>query len=226
MSDALRVAVIEDDSRYRQSLEALFSHSAGFSLAASFGSAEGALRAAEQDAHRGGPGWDLALMDLQLPGMGGIEATRRLKALLPHVSVIVFTVFEEPATMLEAICAGADGYLLKKAPAGEILGQLRAVAAGGSPLTPEVGRKVLGLVRALGPTASGTEGAAPDRLDLTEREQDVLRCLVRGLSYKQVAGDLDMSLDTVRTHIRSVYRKLQVHSVAEAVARAIRERLV
>jgi DNA-binding NarL/FixJ family response regulator len=225
MADALKVAVIEDDPRYRHGLETLLAHSAGFSLAGSFGSAESALRALEQAPHDG-RAWDLALMDLQLPGIGGLEATRRLKALLPQVSVVVFTVFEEPATMLQAICAGADGYLLKKAPAREILAQLHAVAAGGSPLTADVGRKVLGLLRALGPGTAHDPGAAPDRLDLTTREQDVLRCLVRGLSYKQVADELGMSLDTVRTHIRAVYRKLQVHSVAEAVARAIRERLV
>jgi DNA-binding NarL/FixJ family response regulator len=225
VESVIRVAVIEDDPRYRASLETLLAHAPGFTLAASFGSATAALRAAEEEVGRGGPAWDIALMDLQLPGLGGIEATRRLKILAPIVSVVVLTVFEEPSTMLESICAGANGYLLKRAPAGEILSQLRTVAGGGAPLTPDVGRKVLDLVRALRPT-TGTGGSAPDRLDLTDREQDVLRSLARGLSYKQVADALGVSLDTVRTHVRAVYRKLQVHSVAEAVGRAIREGLV
>jgi DNA-binding NarL/FixJ family response regulator len=156
--------------------------------------------------------------------MSGIEATRRLKAAAPEVAVVVLTVFEEPATILQAICAGADGYLLKRTPADELLSQLRAVVAGGSPLTSEVARKVLGLLRSSVPAPPPSH--APTRLQLTDREHDVLKGLVQGMSYKQIADEAGISLDTVRTHIRSVYRKLQVHSVAEAVSRAIREGLV
>ena len=221
----LKVAVVEDNPRYRQSLETLFAHAPGFALAASYGSADAALDDAERAGRRGRElGWGIILMDLDLPGTNGVEATRRLKASFPELPVVVLTVFEEPATILEAISAGADGYLLKKANANELLSQLRMIASGGAPLTAGVARTVLALLRAQG--AKGAPRGAPARLDLTEREQEVLQCLVRGMSYKQAAEHLGISLDTVRTHIRAVYKKLQVHSVAEAVARAVREKLV
>ena len=224
---SLRVAVIEDDSRYRRSLELLLQQSHGFALGGSFSSAAPALETLDRASADVKPQlWDLVLMDLDLPRMKGIEATRQIKARAPELPVVVLTVFEEPATILEAICAGANGYLLKKMPAPELLSQLRGIAAGGAPLTARVARTVLDLLRG-GPAARNTlPGRDPDRLNLTEREQEVLQCLVRGLAYKQAADALGVSLDTVRTHIRSVYRKLQVHSVAEAVGRAIRDRLV
>lgn len=224
----LSVVIVEDDPRYRRSLETLLDHSQGFRRAASYGSAHAALDEVEKLLRYGQePGWKMVLMDIALPGMSGIEATRKLKARLPDVAVVMLTVFEEPSTILEAITAGADGYLLKKTPAPEILAQLKMIDAGGSPLTPDVARTVLSLLRSTNSLlAVPGSSATPTKLDLTEREQQVLQCLVKGLAYKQAADRLGISTDTVRTHIRGVYRKLQVHSVAEAVARAIREKLV
>jgi len=223
----LRIVIVEDDARYRSSLEQLFARAAGFVLAASYPAAVAAVREAEESIVRGAtPSWDLVVMDLEMPHMNGIEATRRLKAALPHLKVVVLTVFEQPATILEAICAGADGYLLKKSRAGELLEGLRSVAEGGAPLTPNVARSLLEVVREVHAAPGRLEAGAPTRLDMTEREQEVLRSLVDGNSYKQAADVLGISLGTVRTHIASIYRKLQVHSVAEAVSRALRERLV
>jgi DNA-binding NarL/FixJ family response regulator len=223
----MNVVVIEDDPRYRQGLAALFAHADGFRLVASFGSATEALRHLGEGNARGrNPAWELALMDLELPALNGIEATRLLKRMLPGLLVVVVTVFEEPATILEAICAGADGYLLKKTPPQELLAQLRVVADGGAPLTSGVARTVLQLVREPRPASGPAAAESAGELLLTDRERDVLRGLVQGLAYKQVADQLGISLDTVRTHIRGMYRKLQVHSVAEAVSRAVRERLV
>lgn len=221
----LKVTIIEDNARYRESMEMLFNHAPDFALVASYGSATMAVTEVEKQLRWGQHvDWNIALMDLELPGLNGIEGTRRLKALLPHLSVVMLTVFEEPSVILEAITAGADGYLLKKSSAGEILSQLRMIAQGGSPLTSGVARTVLGLLREnrKSPAISG----APTRLDLTDREQEVLQELVRGQSYKQIAQHLSISIETVRTYIRAIYRKLQVHSVAEAVARGIREKLV
>jgi DNA-binding NarL/FixJ family response regulator len=225
---SLAVALVEDDPRFRSSLETLFESEPGFRLGGSFGAADVALAEVEARIARGErPLWDVVLMDLELPRMTGIEATRRMKSTLPELRVVVFTVFEEPATILEAICAGADGYLLKRTPARELLSQLRAIVSGGAPLTASVARTVLEIVRIGGPGGTlATRDGAPTRLELTAREQEVLRGLVGGLGYRQVGDDLGISLDTVRQHIRSIYRKLQVHSVGEAVARAIREKLV
>lgn len=223
----LRVAVIEDDPRYRSSLEQLVAHTDGFHLAASFWSPPSALDAAERAfGETGRSPWDIIVMDLAMPRMGGIEATRRLKALLPEVKIVVLTVFEEPSAILEAICAGADGYLLKKARARELLDGFRAVAQDGSPLTSNVARKVLELVRAMGPSDNNQPSPSPSRFDLTEREQEILRGLADGLSYKQLSDAFGIALGTVRTHIRAIYRKLQVHSVSAAVSRAIRQRLI
>lgn len=224
----LHIAIIEDDRRYRASLEQLFAHTTGFRLAGSFGSPPGAIAAAERDSANEGQPWDIVVVDLEMPQMNGIEATRRLKALRPNLKVVMLTVFEDPTAILEAVAAGADGYLLKKARARELLDGVRAVAEGGSPLTPEVAKKVLDVLRTIN-TASMSAPAtmpAPTRLDLTDREQQVLRALVAGFSYKQAADELGISLGTVRSHITSIYRKLQVHNVAEAVSRAVRQRLI
>lgn len=218
--DPIRVTTIEDDARYRASLETLIEHSGEFVLAGSFGTPLQALTALENAAKRD-EGPDLVLMDLELPGMSGIECTRRIKALLPEVAVVMLTVFEDRTRLVEAITAGADGYLLKRMPAMLLLEQLRSVMAGGSPLSAGVARTVLEIIRQLGP-----EKEPRAEVDLTPREQEVLACLVQGMSYKAVARELEISIDTVRSHIRAVYRKLQVNNVAEAVGRALREGLV
>ncbi|NOZ94731.1 MAG: response regulator transcription factor [Acidobacteria bacterium] len=160
-------------------------------------------------------------MDIDLPGMNGVEATREVKRRVRSVRVVAITVFEDPATILRAICAGADGYLTKGTPPGELLHQLKSIMAGGAPLSAGVARTLLGIVR------DGEKHAPshPRQVDagLTGREREVLDCLVDGLPYKQVAARLGISIDTVRTHVRSIYTKLQVHSVVEAVTLALRD---
>jgi DNA-binding NarL/FixJ family response regulator len=223
-----RVVTVEDDSRYRASLEVLLRHSADFVLEESFAAPAAALeRLASASVASGDlPAWDLVLMDLDMPGMSGVECTRRIKAVMPEVPVVVLTVFEDRATILEAICAGADGYLLKRTSGDSLLLQLRAVLAGGSPLSAAVAKTVLNVVRQVNARASAQTRPAAGAVELTDRERQVLACLVRGMSYKAVGRALDISIDTVRSHIRGVYGKLQVHSVAEAVGRALRDGLV
>ena len=227
MTPTLRVALIEDDALYRRSLERLLTRAPDYSVAASFGDARAAIREVERAVELGTePQWDVVLTDIQMPGMTGIEATGRIKVLVPELPVVVLTVFDDPTTVLQAIRAGADGYLVKKTPPEEMLELLRAIVGGGSPLTPSVAKRVLELLRAPSTLPRASSEDARARFDLSEREIAVLRCLSQGLAYKQVASALGISLDTVRTHIRAVYRKLHVHSVSEAVGRAIREDLV
>jgi DNA-binding NarL/FixJ family response regulator len=220
LDDSIRVVTIEDDPHYRASLEALLRHAQGFALVGSFGTPAEALSSLAPPIADGLEP-TLVLMDLDLPGMSGIECTRRIKEILPDVPVVVLTVFEDRTSLVEAITVGADGYLLKRTSATMMLEQLRSVVAGGSPLSAGVARTVLEIVRQLDPG-----GMASGEVGLTPREREVLTCLVNGMSYKAVARDLAISIDTVRSHIRAVYRKLQVNNVAEAVGRALRERLV
>ena len=217
---SVRVGIVEDDAPYRSAVADLLAVEPGFEVTGTYASATAALAAAQA-----GAPWDLVLMDIELPELDGIEATRQLKGLSPATAIVMLTAFEDPARIVGAICAGADGYLLKQANATELLDEIRSVAAGGSPLTPSVARSILALMRAGSPAAPTTREAA-ERWGLSGRELDVLRLLVQGHSYKQVGGDLCISLDTVRSHVRNIYRKLRVHSVAEAVGRALREGIV
>lgn len=217
-----RIAIVEDDPKYRTGLAALLGAEPSFVVEDVFPAAIPLVARLE---HPGvTPLWDLVIMDLGLPGMSGIEAIRRLKQRHAGLPIVAFTVFEEPATILDAICAGADGYLLKRTPADELVMQLQAVVAGGSPLTPGVARIVLEVVRRH-ETAPGA--LEPDRnLRISGREREVLRLLADGLVHKQVADQLGISLETVRTYVRRIYEKLQVKTVAQAVSRAIREQLI
>lgn len=219
---SVRVAIADDDAPYRSAIADLVALEDPFELAGSFGSAR-ALLAAAGESHAAP--WDLVLMDLEMPEMDGIAATAELKSRHPGLLVVMLTAFEDPERIVRAIQAGADGYLVKRADAREVLDEIRAVVAGGSPLTPSVARSVLATIRGGVPTATAaTDGLA--RYGLSEREAEVLRALVAGKGYKEIGFDLHISVDTVRSHIRKVYRKLQVHSAPEAVARAVRERLV
>jgi DNA-binding NarL/FixJ family response regulator len=220
----IRTIAVDDDARYRTSLELLLEHAPEFDLVQTFASPFQAIGSLEASIGMGSsPPWDLVLMDLNLPELSGIECTRRMKELVPGLTIVVLTVLDQEVSILEAICAGADGYLVKHTPADQLLSRLREVMEGGSPLSAGVARTVLDLVRDIG-SSGGRRG--PPSLSLTPREQEVLRCLVRGMTYGGAAADLDVSIDTVRSHVRSIYGKLQVHTVAGAVSRALRERLV
>lgn len=214
----LRIVIFEDDARYRQGLETLLRHSPSLRHVASFPRLAPGLEAAATDASS----WDVVLMDLEHPDGSGVSAIRALKKVRPDLPILALTVFEEPATVLSAICAGADGYLLKRASAPELLSAIRTAGAGGAPLSPGIAGALLQVVR----KTADVPAASPSRLDLTAREQEVLRALAAGHTYQETADRLRLSVDTVRTYVRALYRKLQVHSVGEAVARAIRDGLV
>lgn len=209
----IAVAIVEDQKPLRDGLAALISGTAGFGLAGAFGSMEDALAKVAARVP------DVALVDIGLPGMSGIEGVRRLKERSPALQILILTVFSDNDHIFEAICAGASGYLLKDTPPARLLDAIREVTGGGAPMSPEIARKVISAFRA---TVTPRDGETA----LSERENAVLRLLAEGQSYKTAAAALGISPDTVRFHVRNIYDKLHVHSKSEAVLKAFRAGLL
>jgi len=207
------VAIIEDQRRTREGLAALLAGEADLAVVGPYESMEAALPPLLARPP------DVLLCDIALPGMSGIEGVRRLKAAWPELQALMLTVHSDDGHVFEAICAGASGYLLKDTPPERLVAAVRELAAGGAPMSSEVARRVLALVRTVAPPPASEH-------ELTPREHDVLRALAEGHSYKTAAKALGMALDTVRYHVRSIYAKLHVHSKSEAVLQALRRGLV
>ncbi len=169
---------------------------------------------------------DVIVMDIQMPGMNGIEGVKAIKARYPEARIMMQTVFEDEEKVFDAICAGASGYILKTASAEDMMKAIRDVHAGGSPITPAIAYKVLELFRVNAATNRNTAGPASNGAGLSDREKSVLTLLVKGRSYKMIADDLGISYHTVDSHMRHIYEKLHVGSGTEAVSRAIRDGLV
>jgi DNA-binding NarL/FixJ family response regulator len=208
-----RVWVVEDQPEIRDSLTSLIGGTPGFECAGSFGSMEAAL------AQPGGVSPHVALVDIGLPGMNGIEGIRRIHDRWPSVCPVMLTVYDDDERIMEALCAGANGYLLKNTPPVRLLEAIKDSAAGGSPMSPEVARRVVELFRRVQP---------PPQADyqLTAHEVRILNLLVRGENYKTAAVILGVSVNTVSYHVRHIYDKLHVHSRSEAVAKALRSGLL
>ena len=222
----VRIATVEDDPRYRSSLALLLRNLSAFTHTDSYACASPLLHSAHGARARGNAApWDVVLTDMELPDKNGVELTRELKALFPELRVILLTVFDEPARVLAAICAGADGYLLKSSTSQELIDQLGLVVRHGAPISTAIAGTVLRLAREGNNDRLGTR-ALPHDLGLTQRQLAVLGNLVEGLSYREVGERLAISIDTVRSHIRQIYAALQVHNVAEAVSYALKHRLV
>ena len=166
---------------------------------------------------------DIVLMDIEMPGMTGIEAVKAIKKELPHIQILMQTVFEDDDRVFDSICAGASGYILKNHINTRLLDSIRELQYGGSPMSPSIARKVLTKLQQIPQHVS--PGEAPD-YHLTAREKEVLGCLVKGLSYKMIAADLIISYETVRSHVKKIYEKLHVASLTEVVAKAINQRIV
>ena len=208
----IRVAIIEDVTEIREGLRALIGGTAGFQVSGTYPSMAPALRWSEQDVP------DVLLLDLGLPGISGIEGARLLKERFPELRILVLTIYEEDERIFDAICAGACGYLSKKTPPAKLLEGIQEVMAGGSPMSPEVARRLLESVRA-------HHRPRPVRIELTPHEARFLKLLVKGHSYKTAAAEVGVSVNTASFHVRKIYEKLQVHSKAEAAAKAVREHL-
>jgi DNA-binding NarL/FixJ family response regulator len=210
---SIKVAIIEDLREVREGLAALINGTAGFRCAGSFRTMEDALRHVSHELP------DVILTDIGLPGMSGIEGICILKQRHPDLPIVALTVYDDEEEIFDALCAGASGYLLKDTQPARLLECLREVISGGAPMSPEVARRVITLFREFRP---------PDRAshNLTPAETELLKLLVEGHNYKTAAAELGISINTVSFHLRNIYEKLQVHSKTEAVAKALRERIV
>jgi DNA-binding NarL/FixJ family response regulator len=212
-TDTIAVALVEDQKQTREGLALLIAGTSGLRVVGAFESMERALGALGPDAP------DVALCDIGLPGMTGIEGVRHLKQRFPALQILMLTVFADNEHVFEALCAGASGYLLKDTPPERLVEAVRELHAGGAPMSPEIARKVVTMfARTPPPRASDHE--------LTPRELELLQLLAEGHSYKTASRAMSLSIDTVRFHVRNVYEKLHVHSKSEAVILALKRGLV
>jgi len=205
----ISVAIVEDNEKLRGTLARVINRADGFRCVSDYGNAEHALKELPQVRP------DVVLMDINLPGMNGVECVRQLKQLLPQTQVMMLTVYEDTENIFNALTAGANGYMLKRTSTRELLEAIHEVHRGGSPMTMHIARKVVQSFQQTAATAQPTE-------NLSEREQQVLDLLSQGLMYKEIADKLAISYETVHTYIRRIYEKLQVRTRTEAVAKFLR----
>jgi len=205
----ITVSIVEDNEQLRGTLARVINRAEGFRCLSQYPTAEDALK----DLPQVRP--EVVLMDINLPGINGVECVRQLKQLLPQTLVIMLTVYEDTENIFKALAAGAAGYLLKRTKSAQLLEAIREVQRGGSPMTTHIARKVTQSFQKAGPSSQPTE-------NLSEREQQVLDCLSQGFLYKEIAEKLGISYETVHTYVRRIYEKLQVRTRTEAVAKFLK----
>jgi len=209
----LRVIIIEDLREIREGLTALINGTAGFRCVAAYGSMETALARIKREQP------DAVLTDLGLPGMSGTEGIIKIREILPEIPIVALTIYDNNTEIFNALCNGANGYLLKNTPPARLLEALKEAVDGGSPMSPQIAARVVNLFRMFRP---------PEHADyrLTPQETELLKLLVEGHHKKTAAREMKISFHTVSFHLKNIYEKLQVHSKTEAVAKALREKLV
>jgi DNA-binding NarL/FixJ family response regulator len=205
----IQVSIVEDNDQLRGTLARLLNRAEGFACLSQFATAEAALEGLPKERPQ------VVLMDINLPGLNGVECVRRLKQVAPEISAVMLTAYEDTENIFNALAAGANGYLLKRAPRAELLDAIREVHRGGSPMTTHIARKVV-------QSFQRTEAAPPPGETLSAREQEVLDHLSHGFLYKEIAEKMGISYETVHTYIRRIYEKLQVRTRTEAVAKFLR----
>ena len=205
----ITVSIVDDEPKLRESIATFVNGSAGFKCVSSYGSAEAALKSLPGDKP------DVVLMDINLGEISGIECVEKLKAQFPEMQILMLTVYEDTEKIFHALAAGANGYLLKRSSPTQLLAAIREVHGGGSPMTSSIARKVVASFQKHKPANAAGEKNG----QLSPREQAVLDGLAKGWTYKQLASELDISIDTIRTYIRRIYEKLHVQSRTEAVAK-------
>lgn len=206
----ITVAIVEDSNHIREGLAVLINGSPGFKCTGSFATAEDALRklAALKP--------NVVLMDIHLPGISGIDCIRPLKQALPNTQVMMLTVYEDDDQIFKSLAAGATGYILKKTPPAELLEAIRTIYNGGSPMSDQIARRVVETFRLAGASSRKTE-------NLTERESEVLAYVAKGYRDKELAEILFLSVDTIRTHLRNIYKKLHVRTRTEAALKYLKD---
>jgi DNA-binding NarL/FixJ family response regulator len=210
----IKIALCEDNESFRESLRQFIDDTPDYKVIISLPSAETILDAIEKQEP------DVVLMDIDMPGINGIKATGMIKNQFPHINVLILTVYEDDEKIFNAILAGATGYLLKKTPPSRILESIAEVQEGGASMSASIVKKVISYFN------HKQTGSETNEYTLSQRELEILKCLVNGDSYKMIADHCDISIGTVRSHINNIYKKLHINSKSEAVAKAIKEKLV
>ncbi|MDQ3323181.1 MAG: response regulator transcription factor [Acidobacteriota bacterium] len=213
VAKTLRVVIIEDLRDIREGLTALINGTAGFKCVAGYGTMEVALARVEKEMP------DVILTDLGLPGMSGTEGIVRIREIFPEIPIIALTIYDNDTEIFNALCNGANGYLLKNTPPARLLEALQEAVDGGAPMSPSIAARVVNLFRTIRP---------PEHADyhLTAQETELLKLLVEGHLKKTAAKEMGISVHTVSFHLKNIYEKLQVHSKTEAVAKVLREKLI
>ena len=214
MKKEIRVTIFEDNKSLRQGLYQLINGSEGFVCTGAFEDCHDLLKNIE-DAKP-----DVVLMDIQMPGINGIEAVKLLREKYPDLKILMQTIFEDSEKIFHSILAGASGYILKNTSPSRFLDYIKETFEGGAPMSPSIATKVLKIV------SQQSSSIKTNSFNLSNREKEILSCLVKGMSYKLIANACFISIDTVRGHIRNIYEKLHVHSKGEAVATAIKSNIV
>ena len=210
----IRVTIFEDNSQLREGLFNLVDSSEGFICGGAFSNCKHVLENIEETKP------DVVLMDIEMPEITGIEAVRLIKEKFPQLKVLMQTIFEDDDKVFQAVCNGAEGYILKSTAPDEILNSIKEIYVGGAPMTPAIALKVMHMFR------QNLSTTTTNAFNLSAREKEILKCLVEGMSYKMVADKCLISIETVRGYIKSIYEKLQVHSKSEAVVKAVKRNIV
>ena len=213
----LRIAIFDDNKNIRESIFFLLKMEQEFEVVGSFSNVMDCINEIKECRP------DVVLMDIEMPGMSGIEAVRTIKKEFPQTQILMQTVFEDDDRVFDSICAGASGYILKNFLNTRLVESIKELQFGGSPMSPSIARKVLTRMQQI------PEHVKPEEIPdyhLTKREKEVLACMVNGLSYKMISDQLNISYETVRSHIKKIYEKLHVASLTEMVAKAIHQRIV
>jgi DNA-binding NarL/FixJ family response regulator len=213
---SIRIAIFDDNKNIRNSIILLLNTDPAFEVVGTFSDAQHCV----DNVITSRP--DVVLMDIEMPGINGIEAVKLLTKEFPHIQILIQTVFEDDERVFDSICAGASGYILKNQLNSSLTDAIKELQTGGSPMSPSIARRVLNMLQ----QGYQNKKAPSEEYNLTPREKEVLSGIVNGLSYKMIGFELNISYETVRSHIKKIYEKLHVASLTEVVAKAINQNIV